>query len=198
MRALDSQHVLHGGYECAVGLRRNDPLLFGAIDDVQFHDLVPNNRNVQRARPLGTQNKPERSAWLPSRHRKSGERYARRVACGSERPRQELPTVQPSSYFTILVLGTTPATGDLVAAGSAVLGAYLGSLGLSLTAIFFIAPYAPGESCVAATAEAAPPPTRPPALLWRVGGYGNEFGARTDREHGVKVDCGVNPRARLR
>ena len=24
----DSQHVLHGGYECAVGLRRNDPLLF--------------------------------------------------------------------------------------------------------------------------------------------------------------------------
>jgi hypothetical protein len=29
MRArIDSQHVLHGGYECAVGLRRNDPLLF--------------------------------------------------------------------------------------------------------------------------------------------------------------------------
>ena len=53
-----SQYVLHGRYERAVGLRRDDPLLLqmglenvflerppdravaGAIDNVQFHDLV--------------------------------------------------------------------------------------------------------------------------------------------------------------
>ncbi len=72
MRAhIDSQHVLHGGYECAVGLRRNDPLLFEmGLKDVFFRTrpivlslarstmfssttLFSNNRNVQRARPLG-------------------------------------------------------------------------------------------------------------------------------------------------
>jgi hypothetical protein len=61
------------------------------------------------------------------------------------------------------------------------------------------APYASGESCVAATAESSIAADVPPLYCgaW-VPGYGNEFGARTDREHGVKVDCGVNPRARLR
>jgi hypothetical protein len=55
---VHGQQGLHGGYECAVGVRWDDPLLFqmrlenvffesppnravtGAIDDVQFHDLV--------------------------------------------------------------------------------------------------------------------------------------------------------------
>src|SRR6202171_6880783 len=68
---IDSQHVLHGGYECAVGLRRNDPLLFEmGLKDVFLSvrpivlslarstifsstTLFSNNRNVQRARPLG-------------------------------------------------------------------------------------------------------------------------------------------------
>jgi hypothetical protein len=145
-------------------------------------------------------------------------------------------------------------TSDLDAAANAILGAYLGSLGLGETAIFFMtekgkdegnflteetaqaygietvftgkaaplsraiateklvrgalvlvcrfdrrAPYASGESCVAATAESSIAVDVPPLYCgaW-VPGYGNEFGARTDREHGVKVDCGVNPRARLR
>ncbi len=68
---IDSQHVLHGGYECAVGLRRNDPFLLEmGLKDVFLSvrpivlslarstmfsstTLFSNNRNVQRARPLG-------------------------------------------------------------------------------------------------------------------------------------------------
>jgi hypothetical protein len=145
-------------------------------------------------------------------------------------------------------------TPDLDAAASAVAGAYLGSLGLSESAIFFMtekgkdegnplndetaqaygietvfigeaaplnraiateklvrgalllvcrldprAPYASGDSCDVATAESSATADVPPLYCgaW-VPGYGNEFGARTDRDHGVKVDCGVNPRARLR
>src|SRR4029077_17690148 len=68
---IDSQHVLHGGYECAVGRRWNDPLLFEmGLKDVFLSvrpivlslarstmfsstTLFSNNRNVQRARPVG-------------------------------------------------------------------------------------------------------------------------------------------------
>src|SRR3974377_1028546 len=68
---IHGQHVLHGGYECAVGFRRNDPLPFemGPKDvflrvrpivlslarSTMFSSttLFSNNRNVQRARPLG-------------------------------------------------------------------------------------------------------------------------------------------------
>jgi hypothetical protein len=58
-------------------------------------------------------------------------------------------------------------------------------------------PYASGENCVQGTAESNSVVDVPPLFCgaW-VPGYGNEFGAPTDREHGVKVDCGVNPRAR--
>ena len=143
---------------------------------------------------------------------------------------------------------------DFDAPTNALLGAYLGSLGLKSDAIFFMtekgkdegnplteetaqaygietvftgeaaplnravatekfvhgalvlvcrldprAPYASGESCVAAAAESSTAADVPPLYCgaW-VPGYGNEFGASTDRGHGVKIDCGVNPRARLR
>jgi len=60
-------------------------------------------------------------------------------------------------------------------------------------------PYASGENCVQGTAESNSVADVPPLFCgaW-VPGYGNEFGAPTDREHGIKIDCGVNPRARLR
>src|ERR1700720_3490066 len=65
------QHVFHGRHECAVGLRRDDPLLFQMRLENVFLRVRPivlslarstmfssttlfsNNRNVQRARPLG-------------------------------------------------------------------------------------------------------------------------------------------------
>jgi hypothetical protein len=61
------------------------------------------------------------------------------------------------------------------------------------------APYTSGEYCSQAPAESSTVVDVPPLYCgaW-VPGYGNEFGASTDRDHGVKVDCGVNPRARLR
>jgi hypothetical protein len=142
---------------------------------------------------------------------------------------------------------------DWDAAASAVLGAYLNSLGLSDKTIFFMTekgkdegnylteeiaeaygietvftgeiaaenqqvaatklvrgakllhcrldrrvPYAGGDLCTEATAESITEVDVPPLYCgaW-VPGYGNEFGAPTDRDHGAKIDCGVNPRARL-
>ena len=96
------QHVFHGRHECAVGLRRNDPLLFQIRLENVFLRVRPivlslarstmfssttlfsNNRNVQRA--------PRQSAWLPSRHRKSWKPQARRVG-GSTQTRSPLPPV---------------------------------------------------------------------------------------------------------
>jgi len=146
------------------------------------------------------------------------------------------------------------ADPDSAAAGSAILGAYLGSLALRDKAIFFMtekgkdegnflteetaqaygvetvfmgkaaslnqavateklvrgaklllcrldrrAPYASGDLCTEATAEGISDINIAPLFCsaW-MPGYGNEFGARTDRDHGMKVDCGSNIRARLR
>src|SRR5260221_2071642 len=68
---VDRQHILHGGYERAVGLRRDDPALLAmGLENVFFsarpilQALAPsticssttffsNSRKVQRARPLG-------------------------------------------------------------------------------------------------------------------------------------------------
>src|SRR6266436_378746 len=68
---VDGQHVLHGGYERAVGLRRDDPALSAMGLENVFLSVRPiveslarstmwssttlfsNNRRVQRARPLG-------------------------------------------------------------------------------------------------------------------------------------------------
>ena len=68
---VDGQHVFHGGYERAVGLRRDDPVLAAmGLKSVFFSTrpivlslarstmpssttLFSNNRKVQRARPLG-------------------------------------------------------------------------------------------------------------------------------------------------
>src|SRR3982075_1937003 len=68
---VDGQHVFHRGYERAVGLRRDDPLLPAmGLENVFFRTrpivlslarstmlssttLFSNNRKVQRARPLG-------------------------------------------------------------------------------------------------------------------------------------------------
>src|SRR5207344_2385590 len=68
---VDSQHVLHGGYERAIGLRRNDPALSAMGLENVFLSVLPiveslarstiwssttffsNSRSVQRARPLG-------------------------------------------------------------------------------------------------------------------------------------------------
>jgi hypothetical protein len=61
------------------------------------------------------------------------------------------------------------------------------------------APYASGDLCTEATAEGISDINIAPLFCsaW-MPGYGNEFGARTDRDHGMKVDCGSNIRARLR
>jgi hypothetical protein len=106
---IHGQHVLHGGHECAVGFRRNDQLLFQmGLKDVFLRvrpivlslarstmfsstTLFSNNRNVQRARPLGGSEQARRSAWLPSRHRKFWQRQAWRAAFGSAPPRSPLP-----------------------------------------------------------------------------------------------------------
>src|SRR6476646_2256564 len=68
---VDGQHVLHGGYERAIGLRRNDPALPAMGLENVFFSALPiveslarstmwssttffsNSRKVQRARPLG-------------------------------------------------------------------------------------------------------------------------------------------------
>src|SRR6202049_5211601 len=68
---VDGQHVFHGGYERAVGLRRDDPALAAMRLENVFLSVRPiveslarstmlssttlfsNNRKVQRARPLG-------------------------------------------------------------------------------------------------------------------------------------------------
>src|SRR5205807_4951229 len=59
---VDGQHVFHSGYERAVGLRRDDPVLAAMRPIVlslarstmpSSTTLFSNNRKVQRARPLG-------------------------------------------------------------------------------------------------------------------------------------------------
>ena len=89
---VHGQHVFHGRHERAVGLRRDDPLLFqmrlenvflkSARSCCRWRDRQCSVRRpcslttaMSSARgPWGARNKPERSVWLPSRRRKSGER----------------------------------------------------------------------------------------------------------------------------
>ena len=105
---IHGQHVLHGGDECAVGFRRNDPLLFQMrLKDVFLRirpivlslarstmfsstTLFANTRNVQRARPLGGSESRAISlaSFSPS---KILERQAWRAAFGSTPPRSPLP-----------------------------------------------------------------------------------------------------------
>jgi hypothetical protein len=98
------QHVFHGRHERAVGLRRDDPLLFQVRLENVFLSVRPivlslarstmfssttlfsNNRNVQRARPLGGFEQAK-AISLASRHRKFWEPQAWRAAFGSTQPR---------------------------------------------------------------------------------------------------------------
>jgi hypothetical protein len=92
---VDGQHVFHSGYERAVGLRRDDPVLAAMGLKSVFLSARPivlslarstmpssttlfsNNRKVQRARPLGglppadhLLNERDRGQFVPSRRRR--------------------------------------------------------------------------------------------------------------------------------
>src|SRR6266403_1847649 len=108
---VDGQHVFHSGYERAVGLRRDDPVLAAMGLKSVFLSARPivlslarstmpssttlfsNNRKVQRARPLGGLEQAKAITWPPSRRQKSDQRQASRAACGSTRLRSLLPPV---------------------------------------------------------------------------------------------------------
>src|SRR5437660_11324852 len=95
---VHGQHVFHGRHERAVGLRRDDPLLFQMRFENVFLRVRPIVLSLARSTifssttltatssvrgPWEVGNKPRRSVWLPSRHRKSSARQAPLVACGS-------------------------------------------------------------------------------------------------------------------
>ncbi len=90
---VHGQHVFHRGYERAVGLRRNDPLLLAmGLENVFFSvrpivlslarstmlsstTLSSNNRKVQRARPLGGSEQAKAislASFSPSKIRDTG------------------------------------------------------------------------------------------------------------------------------
>src|ERR1700693_684999 len=101
---VNGQHVLHGGDECAVLFRRDDPLFLEVrLDGVflkparsccRLHDSqcrVPRPGAPAAARsnarvPSGVWSTPVRSVELPSHRQKFAAPKAAPVACGSERP----------------------------------------------------------------------------------------------------------------
>ncbi len=108
---VHGQHVFHGRHERAVGLRRDDPLLFQMRLENVFLRVRPivlslarstmfssttlfsNNRNVQRARPLGGSEQARAislASFSPSKIRGT---LQRALVCGLARPRSPLPPI---------------------------------------------------------------------------------------------------------
>jgi len=120
---VDGQHVLHGGYERGIGLRRNDPALSavglenvflasfrslsrpGTIDNLQFHDLFLQQPQVQTRRPLGGLEQARASVWLPSRRQKSRATPVSPAAAAQHQPRSLPPPVAfaPGNHMETLV-----------------------------------------------------------------------------------------------
>src|SRR5438552_5705826 len=104
---VDGQHVFHSGYERAVGLRRDDPVLAAMGLKSVFLSARPIVLSLARATmprslttarssvrvPGAAWNRPRQSAWPPSRRQKSEQPQASRAACGSTPPRSLLPPV---------------------------------------------------------------------------------------------------------
>src|SRR5450432_2036157 len=108
---VDRQHIFHGGYERAIGLRRDDPALpTMGLEDVFFNarpiveslarsticsstTFFSNSRKVQRARPLGGLEQASAinlASFSPSKIRATA---VSPVARGSTQPRSLLPPV---------------------------------------------------------------------------------------------------------
>ena len=106
---VDGQHVLHGGYERAIGLRRNDPacrrwgwnvflsvllmLRAGTIDNLELHDLFFQQPQRPACAPLGRLGTSQRISSASFSPSKSAQPPVSPVACGSTPPRSLLPPV---------------------------------------------------------------------------------------------------------